>query len=370
MYIQALRLHDFRSYRQVLLTPPQGTTVFVGENGAGKTNLLEAVHLCCLGRSHRTANDREMIRTGADTCAVQVRVQRGDGVDSVGVRLFAAAEKKRKLLHINGKTASRTGELMGHVTCVMFSPEDIEWMRGAPQGRRRFLDMLLSQCGAGYYYALQTYNSALKQRNALLHAIARGEAQPALLDVWDEQLSQAAVPVVRARQYAVENLCQLARGHYAHIGGRENEVFSLRYIGHLAESADPAEELLRLLRARREEDLRRVTTTAGPHRDDLLLTLAGEDMRAFASQGQMRTAVLSLRLSEVDLLTSRQGETPLLLLDDVLSELDAGRRTRLLERISGIQTLLTCTDLSDLTGAKPDTVLHVRLGEITLEENG
>lgn len=370
MYMQSLRLHDFRSYRQVLLTPPAGTTVFVGENGTGKTNLLEAVHLCCLGRSHRTANDREMIRSGADTCAVQVRVQRGDGVDTVGVRLFSPEAKKRKVLHINGKTAARTGELMGHVTCVMFSPEDIELMRGAPQGRRRFLDMLLSQCGAGYYYALQTYNSALKQRNALLHAIVRGEAQAGQLAVWDEQLSQAAAPVVRARQYAVENLCQLARGHYAHIGGRENEVFSLRYIGHLAESADPAEELLRLLRARREEDLRRVTTTAGPHRDDLLLTLAGEDMRAFASQGQMRTAVLSLRLSEVDLLTSRQGETPLLLLDDVLSELDAGRRTRLLERISGIQTLLTCTDLSDLTGAKPDAVLHVRLGEITLEENG
>ena len=339
MFIQSLRLHDFRSYRQVLLTPPRGTTVFVGENGAGKTNLLEAVHLCCLGRSHRTANDKEMIRTGADTCAVQVRVQREDGVDTVGVRLFAAPEKKRKLLHINGKAASRTGELMGHVTCVMFSPEDIELMRGAPQGRRRFLDMLLSQCGAGYYYALQSYNGALKQRNALLHAISRGEAKPSQLDVWDEQLCQAAAPVVRARQYAVSGLCQLAREHYAHIGGRDNEVFALRYTGHLAESAEPA--------------------------DDLLLTLGEQDMRAFASQGQMRTAVLALRLGEVDLLMRRQGETPLLLLDDVLSELDAGRRTRLLSRIHGIQTLLTCTDLSDLTGGQPDAVLHVKLGEIT-----
>ena len=365
MYIESLRLHDFRSYRQVMLTPPRGTTVFVGENGTGKTNLLEAVHLCCLGRSHRTSNDREMIRSGAETCAVQVRVQRGDGADTVGVRLFMPTEKKRKVLHINGKTASRTGELMGHVTCVMFSPEDIELMRGAPQGRRRFLDMLLSQCGAGYFYALQNYNSALKQRNALLHAIAKGEARTAQLEVWDEQLAAAAAPVVKARQYAAGSLCQLAAGHYAHIGGRENEVFALRYMGHLAESAAPAEDLLRLLHARREEDLRRVTTTAGPHRDDLLLSLSGEDMRAFASQGQMRTAVLALRLSEVDMLTQRQGESPLLLLDDVLSELDAGRRTRLLSRISGIQTLLTCTDLSDLTGAKADAVLHVKLGEIT-----
>ena len=368
MYIETLRLHDFRSYHQLALTPPRGTTVFVGENGAGKTNLLEAVHLCCLGRSHRTSNDREMIRTGQDTCAVQVRVQRADGVDEVGVRLFAPAEHRRKVLHINGKTASRTGELMGHVTCVMFSPEDLDIVRGAPQGRRRFLDMLLSQCGAGYYYALQTYNSALKQRNALLHDIARGAAQPAMLEVWDEQLSQAAMPVVRARQYAAQQLCAQARAHYAHIGGREREVFALRYTGHLAESADPAGDLLALLHGRREEDIRRVTTTAGPHRDDLLLTLAGEDMRAFASQGQMRTAVLSLRLSELDMLTGRQGEAPLLLLDDVLSELDAGRRMRLLERIGGIQTLLTCTDLSDLTGARPDAVLRVHQGEITTEE--
>ena len=368
LYIESLRLHDFRSYHQLRLAPAAGTTVFVGENGAGKTNLLEAVHLCCLGRSHRTANDREMIRAGADTCAVQVRVQRADGIDTVGVRLFGGTEKRRKILNINGKNAARTGELMGHVTCVMFSPEDIELMRGAPLGRRRFLDMLLSQCGAGYFYALQTYNSVLKQRNALLHAIARGEARQTQLDVWDEQLCQAAAPVVKARQYAVGSLCPLAREHYGHIGGRTDEVFALQYMGHLAESGDPAEDLRRLLRERRGEDLRRATTTAGPHRDDLLLTLAGQDMRAFASQGQMRTAVLALRLSEVDLLTRRQRETPLLLLDDVLSELDAGRRTRLLARISGIQTLLTCTDLSDLTGARPDAVLHVRPGEITAED--
>lgn len=365
MYIQSLRLHDFRSYKQVLLTPPKGSTVFVGENGAGKTNLLEAVHLCCLGRSHRTSNDREMIRVGQQTCAVQLKVQRDDGLDEVGVRLFAPTEKKRKVLYINGKTASRTGELMGHATCVMFSPEDLDIVRGAPQGRRRFLDMLLSQCGAGYFYALQSYNSALRQRNALLHEIAKNGANSALLDVWDEQLAETAQSVVRARQYAAQSLSPLAQGHYAHIGGRESEVFALRYTGHLAESEAPAEDLLRLLRERRSEDIRRMTTTAGPHRDDLLLTLSGDDMRAYASQGQMRTAVLSLRLAELDLLTKRQGEAPLLLLDDVLSELDGGRRTRLLERIRGIQTLLTCTDLSDLSGATPEAILHVHAGEIT-----
>lgn len=367
MHVLSLRLHDFRSYRQVLLTPPPGVTVFVGENGAGKTNLLEAVHLCCLGRSHRTSQDREMIRTGCDTAAVQVRVQRSDGVDEVGVRLYSPLSRKRKLLYINGKTASRMGELMGHVTCVMFSPEDLDICRGAPQERRSFLDMLLSQCGKGYFYALQTYQSVLRQRNALLHDIARGGNGLAQLDAWDEQLSLAAAPVVRARQYAVQGLSHLAGAHYAHISGRTQEVFSLRYSGALAESTRPDEDMLRLLKANREEDLRRVTSTIGPHRDDLLLSLSGESMRAFASQGQMRTAVLSLRLAELDMLTQRQGEAPLLLLDDVLSELDSGRRTRLLERIRGVQTLLTCTDLSDLSGAAPEAVLRVRSGEITTE---
>lgn len=364
MHILSLRLHDFRSYRQVLLAPPQGATVFVGENGAGKTNLLEAVHLCCLGRSHRTSNDREMIREGQETAAVQVKVQREDGIDDVGVRLYAPTAHKRKLLYINGKTASRTGELMGHVTCVMFSPEDLDIVRGAPQGRRRFMDMLLSQCGKGYFYALQQYNSALKQRNALLHDIAKG-ASAATLSAWDEQLCAAAVPVVKARQYAAQALSGFAHGHYAHIGGRENEQFALSYQGHLCESLRPAEDLHELLQKSRQEDIRRATTTVGPHRDDLLLTLSGRDMRAFASQGQMRTAVLSMRLAELDMLKNRSGESPLLLLDDVLSELDGGRRTRLLERIAGVQTLLTCTDLSDLSGAKPAAVLRVHNGEIT-----
>ena len=173
--------------------------------------------------------------------------------------------------------------------------------------------------------------------------------------------------MVRARQYAAQNLSALSRGHYAYISGRENEPFSLRYAGCLAESAQPSEDLLRLLQRSRAEDIRRMTSTVGPHRDDLALSLCGQDMRAFASQGQMRTAVLSLRLAELDMLAERQHEAPLLLLDDVLSELDVGRRARLLERIRGVQTLLTCTDLSDLTGASPQAVLRVHNGEILSE---
>ena len=167
MRMAGIRLHDFRGYKQVLLSPPEGVTVLVGENGAGKTNLLEAVHLCCLGKSHRTSVDKEMIRRGEETAAVQLTVEKRDGRHEVGVRLYENARKK-KVVYVNGKTASRVGELMGHATCVIFSPEDLSLVKEGPQARRRFLDMLLSEQQRAYFYALQTYMSALKQRNALL----------------------------------------------------------------------------------------------------------------------------------------------------------------------------------------------------------
>ena len=359
MRITGLRLRDFRGYRQVLLSPPEGVTMLVGENGAGKTNLLEAVHLCCLGRSHRTSADKEMIRQGQETAAVQLTVQRRDGRHEVGVRLFENA-KRRKIVYVNGKIAGRMGELMGHATCVIFSPEDLALVKDGPQARRRFLDMLLSQQQRAYFYALQTYMAALKQRNALLK---QGDFRA--LPAWDEQLAQAAAPVVRLRREACEQLHARAKIHYLFIGGREEEAFAMRYCGALADSADPAQDMLRGLQASREEDERRMTTCFGPHRDEIDLTLCGAPIKAFGSQGQMRTAALSMKLAAFDLLEAAQGEPPLLLLDDVLSELDPDRRRRLIARIGRAQALLTCTDQADFIGARPACVLRVHNGEIT-----
>lgn len=355
----SLRLRDFRGYRQVLLTPPEGVTVLVGENGAGKTNLLEAVHLCCLGRSHRTANDREMIRQGQETAAVQLTVERRDGRHEVGVRLFENA-RRRKIVFVNGKTAPRMGELMGHATCVIFSPEDLALVKDGPQARRRFLDMLLSQQQRAYFYALQTYMNALKQRNALLKQGDTGQ-----LPAWDQQLAAAAEPVVRLRRETAEQLSARARVHYHYISGRDEEVFSMKYTGALADSGAIAQDMLRGLQATREEELRRQVTVFGPHRDEIDLALSGAGLRAFGSQGQMRTAALSMKLAAFDLLEAAQGEPPLLLLDDVLSELDPERRRRLIARIGRAQALLTCTDQGDFIGARPSCVLKVENGEIS-----
>ena len=358
MRITGLRLRDFRGYGQVLLSPPDGVTVLVGQNGAGKTNLLEAVHLCCLGRSHRTSNDKEMIRREQETAAVQLTVERRDGRHEVGVRLFENARRK-KLVYVNGKTASRLGELMGHANCVIFSPEDLSLVKDGPQARRRFLDMLLSQQQRAYFYALQTYMAALRQRNALLKT---GDLRQ--LPAWDEQLAAAAATVVRVRRQTCETLNGYAARHYLFISGREEEAFRMRYRSALEESEDPVRDMLRGLNACREEDLRRQTTCFGPHRDDIELTLCGEPMKAFASQGQMRTAALSMKLAALDELEAAQGEPPILLLDDVLSELDPDRRRRLISRIGRAQALLTCTDPSDFIGANPACVLEIKNGEI------
>ncbi|MBQ4075381.1 MAG: DNA replication/repair protein RecF [Clostridia bacterium] len=359
MRMTGLRLHDFRGYRQVLLTPPEGVTVLVGENGAGKTNLLEAIHLCCLGRSHRTSQDKEMIRKDQETAAVQLTVERKDGRHEVGIRLFENARRK-KVVYVNGKTAARVGELMGHATCVIFSPEDLSLVKEGPQARRRFLDMLLSQQQRAYFYALQTYMSALKQRNALLKS---GDFRQ--LPAWDEQLATAAAPVIRLRRTACEMLHQQAAKHYLYIGGREQETFALQYESPLAGSGDIAGDMLYGLQQCRNEDIRRQTTCFGPHRDELALFLKNEPIKAFGSQGQMRTAALALKLAAFDLLEASQGEPPLLLLDDVLSELDPDRRRRLIARIGRAQALLTCTAREDFTGARPACVLHVKGGEIT-----
>lgn len=362
MRLLSLRLHDFRSYKTLQLNPPDGVTVIVGENGAGKTNLLEAVHLCCLGKSHRTSNDSDLIRSGQETAAVQLTVERTDGKNEVGVRLYEN-QKHKKLLYLNGKTASRVGEIMGLATCVMFSPEDLAIVKGAPQERRRFLDMLLSERKRAYFYALQTYNAALKQRNALLKTIAH-TGDKSQLDAWDEQLAQAAVPVVHLRAEASEELNTLAAGHYAFISGRKDEVLTVSYSGKV-DPLNTKEDMLAKLRACREDDLRRQTTSVGPHRDDLSLKLHDQDLRAFGSQGQARTAALSLKLAAYDMLTKSQGEPPLLLLDDVLSELDPTRRERLIERIRHAQAFLTCTDQSDFSCARPACVLRVSNSEVT-----
>jgi len=363
MRVKTLSLTQFRNYDQAVITPGEGVTVFVGPNAQGKTNVLEALHLCCIGRSHRTSRDEELIRWGADASKVHIETEQRDGTHDVTI-LLSKAGKKKKQVRIGSRPAERIGELMGHVCGVLFSPEDLQIVKSGPAERRRFIDMQLSQLRPAYFYALQRAQRALTQRNALLKEIARNPALTSTLDAWDEQLAAAGGEIAENRRQAIAMLNETAAQiHSSLTSGRE--TLQLRYISQAAEADKTAETLLARMRASRSEDLRRLTTTVGVHRDDIGITIDGKEARMFASQGQQRSAVLALKLAQLDLAWKERAEAPILMLDDVMSELDPSRRRQLLERIDCVQTFVTCTDMSDLGGAKHSAVYHVENGRLS-----
>lgn len=345
MWVSQLQLTNFRNYARLQLRPDAGLCVLTGDNAAGKTNVLEAVFLCALGRSHRTSRDAELIRESEQAGAVALTLHTRGGTRNISCKLMAG-ERKRVL--IDGTALSRSGELLGCLNVVMFAPEDLMLVKGGPGERRRFLDMEISQLRPAYYYTLQQYNVALKQRNALLKA----EAETALLEPWDEQLSRLGAAITAERAQFLSELGGIAsRLHVQLSGGRETLL--LAYQPNL-----PDVEPDRLAAAMRERlfdalerDRFRGSTSVGPHRDDVAIALDGSDVRVYGSQGQQRTVVLSLKLSELQIMRQLRGESPVLLLDDVFSELDRRRQRMLLDAVQGCQTFLTCTHLEELSAA-------------------
>ena len=364
MRVKTLSLTNFRNYEQQTIAPHEGVTVFTGPNAQGKTNILEALHLCCLGRSHRTPRDEELIRWGSPSALVKIETEQRDGTHDVSIALSRNQRKKKKTVRIGARQAERIGELLGHVRGVLFSPEDLQIIKGGPAERRRFLDMELSQLRPSYFYALQRSARALGQRNALLREIASHPSLLPTLDMWDEQLAECGAQIVLARREAVLSLSRSAAdAHDSLTEGREK--LSLRYISQVSEAEDPHQALLERMRAAREDDLRRCMTSVGVHRDDVGVVIDGKDARTFASQGQQRSAVLSLKLAQLELTEQESGEAPILMLDDVMSELDPDRRRQLIERIDRVQTFVTCTDVSDLAGARQGAIYRVENGRLT-----
>lgn len=363
MQITEVRLQGFRNYASARIAPAPGLNVLVGENAAGKTNVLEAVFLCALGRSHRTPRDAELINVAADAALVGLVLTTSGGTRDVAVRILRG-DKKR--ISVDGTQLSRSGELMGCLNAVLFAPEDMALVKDGPGERRRFLDMELSQQKPAYYYQLQQYNLALRQRNALLRQADRPPYSA--LEPWEEQLARLGASIMASRASLVTELAALAREkHLALSGGKETLSAAYRpsVVPDPSEAAGDA--ILRRLISERERDFARGSTGAGPHRDDMELLLDGADVRVFGSQGQQRTVVLSLKLSELEILRKARGEPPVLLLDDVFSELDRERQRMLLKACTGCQTFITCTHLEEIAeaGATGMRVYSVRSGAIT-----
>lgn len=337
MVITELALQDFRNYRQLSLPLEDGLTVFWGGNAQGKTNLLEAVHVCCLGKSHRTVQSAEMVSYGCENARVGLKVKRHDGPRHIQVMLEA---NKHKRISVSGVPIRRMSELMGHVQCVLFAPEDLQLVKGGPSLRRRYMDTALCQMDPAYFSALLQYNTALSQRNALLK---KGVVEPALYDAYEQTMARVGAVVLYQRQRFCREIAPLAAQLYSDIANGEHMQTDYRSQVPEGTQQEVEQALLALLGRARAADRRRTMTTVGPHRDDVALSIDKKDARNYASQGQQRTAVLALKLAEVARMQARTGHRPVLMLDDVLSELDLSRQQALTEHVEGQVLLTTAT---------------------------
>lgn len=362
MHLRHLALTNFRNYQKQELELRPGTVLLLGANAQGKTNLLEAVFLLATGRSERAETDadyvawpvRDDVQPYARIAGAAVRAAASVSVEVVVLgRAGAKGLVASKRFKLNG-VPKRASDVVGAITAVLFTTDDMELIRGAPAGRRRYLDVMLSQVDHQYLRALQRYAKLIAQRNALLKRIQEGGAHARELAYWDEELSRDGAAILTARAAAVAELADAAAAIHARLSG-VHEQFALAYEPRFTDHWPPARiidagaeavasALLDRLHATHPRDMAAGLTLTGPHRDDLVMTLGGEPAAAFASRGQQRTAALALRLAEAQLLRARGGERPILLLDDVLSELDASRRASVLAAIDADQVWITSAD--------------------------
>ena len=335
MRLRRLQLRNHRNYGQLDLTPGPSVNVFIGANGQGKTNLLEAVAMLALSSSPRARRESELVGPAGPGSRIEADVESGVTTREIAITLAVEDERTRRTIEVDG-IRRRAFDLPGNFRAALFWPDDLGLVKAGPELRRRFLNQMLVQVEPGYARALANLRRVLEQRNSLLKRIAAGEGGEDMLEAWNHELVQVSGEIVAARTRAVSELGpEAARCHAEIASGERLEIQYLAPPQHYAEAVHNS----------LAEDLRRGTTSLGPHRDDLLVLLDGQDARSYASQGQQRTAVVSLKLAEAGLIEKRTGERPVLLLDDVLSELDSDRRGALLAEVAaGGQVVITSVE--------------------------
>lgn len=358
MKIISLSLENFRNYKECNLTFSDGINVFCGKNGAGKTNILESVYLMSLFTSPRTTKDKEMIKFDCNFARIRMTIEKKFRRHTLAMQIEQNGKKK---VLVDGIPVRRAAELIGILGVVFFSPDEMKLVKDTPAERRRFLDVGLSQQQKTYFIALSRYNKVLKQKNNLLKEAFKNSSSDDILSVWDEQLAEYGAVIVAKRREYVNELNTLASAAHNNISGGK-EKLRLSYETPLsAESAEELKtELYEKLRKSRDKDKQLGFCTVGPHRDDIMIEINGLDGRKFASQGQQRTIALAMKLGEVGLYEKESGEPPVLLLDDVLSELDEERRNTLVELTRGAQTLITCTEYD--SAQKADKTIRIECG--------
>ncbi|MFH1278564.1 MAG: DNA replication/repair protein RecF [Candidatus Eisenbacteria bacterium] len=353
MILETLRLADFRNFRSLEIGFEGRSAAIWGPNGRGKTNLLEAIFLLGATRSHRTRRDAELVRFESRAFSVAGELRKGGGGRTTLALVYEEGAGKRG--SVDRKEVARLSEMVGRCGVVFVSPEDVDITRGEPERRRQFLDLTLCTLSGVYLRSLQEYQRVHRHRGRLLRE-GFGRGGGALLDPWDRQLARFATPLLEMRREALEELGPIAEGVYGELGGGER--LEVAYVpGVRGDDGASEEAFVRKLRMHRERDLRTGRTSVGPHLDDVEILLGGKTIRSFGSRGQHRTAVLALKIAAGRLMRRVTKESPLLLLDDVFTELDEGRSLALAERLAGEgQVFATGTDRSDLERYFPDAV--------------
>ena len=360
MIVESLSLKNYRNYESLNLNFSDGTNIFYGNNAQGKTNILEAVYMSGTTKSHRTNKDLELIRFTKEESHISTIVNKKGISHKIDIHL---KNNKSKGVAIDGIPIKKASELFGMINFVFFSPEDLNMIKDGPAAKRRFMDIELCQLNKIYLSDLAQYNKIVIQRNRLLKDLFFRKDLEDTLDIWDLQLAEYGQRIIAARESFIKRLNEIIFDiHHSLSGGKEN-------IKIVYEKNCEKDCLLEQLKVSREKDLKIKTTTVGPHRDDLGFYFDEMDVRKYGSQGQQRCAALSLKLSEIELVKSITGDTPILLLDDVLSELDKNRQNYLLNHIHDIQAMITCTGLDEFVNCRfsIDKIFKVTEGTVVSE---
>lgn len=365
MIIKSLELADFRNYDSLDICFSSGTNILYGDNAQGKTNILEAIYLSSTTKSHKGSKDKDIINFNKEEAHIRVILEK-DGIENkIDMHL---RKNKSKGIAINGQKIKKAAELLGLLNVVFFSPEDLNIIKNGPAERRRFVDMELCQLDSFYLYNLNHYNKIVNQRNKLLKDMYFSPELKDTLNIWDSQLVSYGSKIIERRKIFVKQLNEIIFDIHRKLSG-DQEDLNIRY-----EPDTLIEDYERSLSDNQERDIKLKQTSVGPHRDDFSFLTGNIDIRKFGSQGQQRTAALSLKLSEIELVKKITKDNPVLLLDDVLSELDSNRQNYLLNSIGDIQTIITCTGLDEFINNRfeIDKVFRVKEGKIEdniVEEN-
>ena len=339
MHIKEISLENFRNYEKQNIIINPDINIIYGNNAQGKTNIIEAIFLCSYGKSFRAKKDSDLIKFGKERAKVEVLYEKIDREGKITVNI-----DNKKLFYINDINQKKISDIIGKINIVTFTPDDIEIIKDGPQRRRKFLDMMISSLKPNYIHLLNTYNKALEQRNNYLRQIKIENKSINMLDIWDETLSEYSYKIFEYRKYFIDKFSEKLEVFHNLITKSGKEEIKIKYISN----GRDRESYLENLRKSRQVDIKRGFTATGIHRDDFMIYINNRPVAIFGSQGQQRTAVLTLKLCELQIVKDELNENPILLLDDFMSELDNQRRKSFLENIEGNQVIITCTDKIEL----------------------